>query len=385
MQDGAPRMLVDQLFCVVGGLDIARSIDQRKAAEVLKEEFDKALDAFRYKRLINVPTEITKATEILMRSNTQAYREALIGCALARIVDDRVDIHMPHTRLGENAFSGRSLDENVVNPFLQRQEIPCSRGPYLSALRRGVVLQMPVPEGQRDRQGFESLVAFVDSLRKADEEKARQYLRYLLYGFLKLREESRIELMRVAQLDLEQYRRLLHLLLGTPSGGRIPMMIVVSIFQAVQQYFELDWGIEWQEINAADIAQNAGGDVTIKRDGEIVLAVEVTERLIGEERVRATFRTKISPLAIDEYLFLFTFTFPSDEARQLAKQYFAQGHHVAFLAIEDWSVNILSLIGPEGRTIFNARMLEMLARNDVPRDIKVAWNQHLEMVVTGRS
>jgi len=360
-------------------------VDYERARAILDEEFEVALGAFRHRLngIPEVPQEIARATDRLMQSSTQAYREALIGCALARLVDPEIDIQKPTTTLGEDSFSGRGVDERVVNPFLQRHEIPSSRGPYLSALRRGVELKLPVPQGQRDVDGFEALVKLVEALKEANETTARTYLRHLLCGFLRLREDAQISLVRVQHLDLNQYRQLLNRLLATPSGGRIPMIVAIATFQAIQAYFELDWEIEWQDINAPDIARNTGGDLTVTRDGEIILSVEVTERTIDAERVRATFRTKISPLAINDYIFFFTAAKPDEGAMRLARQYFAQGHHIAFLALEDWSINILGTLGPEGRRHFSRSVLEILDRNDVPREVKVAWNQILEAVVIG--
>jgi len=130
------------------------------------------------------------------------------------------------------------------------------------------------------------------------------------------------------------------------------------------------------------VPSQARGDITIRRNGDVLLAIEVTERPIDETRVRATFRAKISPYSIDDYLFFFTATPPNDDARQAAKQYFAQGHHIGFLSVEEWAVNILGTIGPEGRAHFNDVILGLLSRNDVPKELKVAWNRHLEAVVT---
>ena len=48
------------------------------------------------------------------------------------------------------------------------------------------------------------------------------------------------------------------------------------------------------KINAPDAPSRAEGDITIKRNGGVILAIEVTERRIDETRVRNIFRAKIS-------------------------------------------------------------------------------------------
>jgi hypothetical protein len=361
---------------------LALQVNREAAKRVLDSGFAEALKDFRRQQPPEVPDHVEKAFKRLFTSATQAYREALLGCIVARIVDDNIDIRYPHTELADNAFSGRSLDEQVINPFLKKHEIPCSNGPYLSSLRRGVALALPVPKGQRDQEGFKQMALLVDELRKSDKETAILFLRYMLYMFLLLREESKIEIVRVERLSIEQYKKLLNELLATPSGGRFPVFVVVAVLKAIKEYFGLDWEIEWQKINAPDAPSRAEGDITIKRNGGVILAIEVTERRIDETRVRNIFRAKISTYSINDYIFFFTGVPPENGAKRLAKQYFAQGHHVGFLSVEEWAINILGTIGPEGRKHFDDAMIELLSEKDVPNDIKVTWNRYLEDAIT---
>jgi hypothetical protein len=77
------------------------------------------------------------ATEQLFASETQAYREALVGCAVARILNPQIDIRYPATESGGDSFSGRSLADNAITPFLAANRIPVSKSPYLGPLRGG--------------------------------------------------------------------------------------------------------------------------------------------------------------------------------------------------------------------------------------------------------
>ena len=60
-------------------------------------------------------------------SKTQSYREVLLGCALIHRIDSRLNLRTPYAKQGANAFSGRTFDEQVVNPFLQENLFPCSK------------------------------------------------------------------------------------------------------------------------------------------------------------------------------------------------------------------------------------------------------------------
>ena len=71
-----------------------------------------------------VPPHVVSACQIIFESSTQAFREVLLGCAIARIQDQTINIRQPYVKQGRNAFNGRTLDEKVVNPFLHDKRIP---------------------------------------------------------------------------------------------------------------------------------------------------------------------------------------------------------------------------------------------------------------------
>jgi hypothetical protein len=137
------------------------------------------------------------------------------------------------------------------------------------------------------------------------------------------------------------------------------------------------WTIERQEINAADGATGAPGDITIYKDGAIFKAIEVTERPIDGSRVDSTFSTKITLNNAAEYLFVYTNDLPRENALERAKAYFAQGYNINFASITDLTIHIL-LSGDEAfRTAYNERMFELFNAQDVQATIKVAWNDAL--------
>jgi hypothetical protein len=360
---------------------MGRALDRELARQTLEEEYQFAEGAFRDNGKLIVPKKIADATARLFISKTQAYREALIGIALARILDPEIDLRLPYMKQGDNAFHGRDLDEKVVNPFLRDHAIPCSTGPYLSSIRRNVSF-VPETLGQKDRQAYLMLLEFISELQKADEKTARQYLRYLLFAFIRLREASDIALADIRKLSLEQYDKLIAGLLTIPSGGWLPMLLAVATFKTISECFGIDWRVDWKGINVADRAKGEGGDINVFRNDALMFSVEVTEREISRARVVATFKTKISPAGIDDYIFFYTATPPTPEARDAARQYFAQGHDVNLIPVKDWIITVLSTIGPRCRRIFTERFMELLATKGVPAALKVAWNDQLDGLLT---
>jgi hypothetical protein len=351
-------------------------IDYEAAREILATEYEAAEELFREGREVPLPDAVRQAIALVFRSHTQAYREALVGCALARIQDQNINIRLPYVNQAPNAFNGRTLDERVVNPFLHEHQIPSSRGPYLSALRRGFRFEEGWP-GQRDRVGLGATLGFIAALEEADAEQSRTFLRGLMRAFVALRDEADIALNDVHRLSVEQYGALIDGLLGVRSGGLIPVLFAVATFQTISDCFELNWRIEWQGINVADRAHGEAGDITIYRNDVRLFSVEVTEREIDRARVVATFQAKIARGGLNDYLFIFGNVEPANEARDAARQYFAQGHEINFVQIKDWILTTITTIGPRCRRIFTERFRELLGARTVPAALKVAWNNVL--------
>jgi SacI restriction endonuclease len=230
--------------------------------------------------MVTPPGAVAIATDRLMSSRTQAYREVLIGCALARLLDPEINIRRPYANQGDAAYNGRTLDEQVINPFLHDHEIPSSRGPFLSVFRLSVSFNAETRDGVRDKAGFDALLICIEHLRAADAATARGYLLFLLVAFVTLRNAANITLLHVQRLSLDQYESLISELLQVSSGGRMPVLLAVAMFQTIVECFALNWSVEWQGINVADRASDVGGDITVKQNDEILLSVEVTERPI---------------------------------------------------------------------------------------------------------
>ena len=160
------------------------SIDYDKAAGLLSSLFVEAEASFRNKQPPMITSHIEVATERLVTSDTQSFREVLLGCCLARLLDASINIRHPYVNQGEDAFNGRTLDERVINPFLQDRMVPCSKGPYLASFRRSVKFVPETASGLRDKDGYKALLGFLDELEQAKKAEVKTLTIYLLYNFL---------------------------------------------------------------------------------------------------------------------------------------------------------------------------------------------------------
>jgi hypothetical protein len=361
---------------------VAHQIKPKDATALLSEVFPLAEDDDRDGIAPNQPNAVVAATERLFSSKTQAYRQALVGCVIARILDQAIDIRLPATEDGDDSFSGRSVDEGAVIPFLRDRAVPIAMAsPYLSSLRGGAkFIKGGEPRIQRDKDGFDALVEVVDYLRGLDAGAAKTYLRYLLGCFVRLRESGNITLKKIAKPNLEQLSGLVYGLLTVRSGGRIPALLATGLFQTISECHGLGWDVDFQGINVADKASGAVGDITISKDGAVVLGVEVTERPISQARVALTFNEKVSPSGLADYLFIWTVK-PEDDAIAAARSYTGVGHEMNFVPLAAWLIHNLATVGPRCRALFQAKMIDLLGAQGVPAEVRVAWNHKMDEAI----
>ncbi len=352
-----------------------------QAAQLLDVLFAEAERAFHEKKRVGVTTSIEAAGKTLFASATQSYREVLVGCCLARLLDTTINVCHPYVNQGDDAFNGRTLDERVVNPFLQERMIPCSRGPYLASFRRNVKFAPDTGKGLRDKAGYAALLTLLEALSRADAAQARNLTVFVLYGLCELRDASRIELFQISRLSLDQYDRLVEALLQVKSGGLMPVLLTVAMLRAIKHCFGLPWEVEFQGINVSDKASGVGGDITIRQEGDIVLAIEVTERTVDKSRVVSTFNTKVVRAGIQDYLFVYSMAAPTAEARDAARTYFSQGHEINFVQVGAWITNNLATIGARCRANFTRELLALLGDRETPVTVKIAWNDAVRKLV----
>jgi hypothetical protein len=233
------------------------------------------------------------------------------------------------------------------------------------------------PRIQRDKVGFDALVAVVDYLRALPPNEVKSYLRYLLVRFIELRESGSIALKRIAKPNLEQLARLIEGMLTVKSGGRIPAILATALFQTISECHALGWEVEFQGINVADKSSGAVGDITIRKSGAIILGVEVTERPIDQARVTLTFNQKVSPNALADYLFITT-TKPEKEAIDAARSYTGVGHEMNFVPLAPWVIHNLATVGPVCRATFQAKVIDLINAQATSADLRVAWNNKMD-------
>ena len=216
---------------------------------LLEKLYAEAQDDFLSARAqLSLGEELRAATANVFQSKTQSYREVLLGCSIARCLDRKLDVRKPYIDLGSAAFSGRTLDERVINPFLPRQANPSFQGSLSRRFRRQVQFGRLCSRGKmRDMTGYDALMICMSYLEQLKSKKDLDgFVRHLLAKFIELREAANIPLRRIQRLSLDQYDRLLTRLLATASGGRFPVLFTVGVSQMLKRHFHLEWDIQFQ-------------------------------------------------------------------------------------------------------------------------------------------
>lgn len=358
-----------------------RKVDVSNARKLLEDSLSQAEEDQRNDAIVGLPEKVVSATNQIFASKTQAFREGLVGCAVAHILDPKIDIRYPATKYGDNSFSGRAVSETIIAPFLRAKRIPISVSPYLSALRGGAQFVKDKPPRElRDKAGWEALVDLVDYLKDLDEPSSRKYLTYLLRRFIRLRESTNILLKKTDRPNLELLSILTEELLKVKSGGRLPVVLAVAMFRTLSECHKLGWEVAFQGINVADKASGAVGDITITKAGSILLGVEVTERPVDSGRVELVFDDKVSPKGLTDYLFITTHK-PEPDAITKARGYTAVGHEMNFVDLHPWLIHNLSTVGPACRAIFQSHVIKQLEEEGIPADLKVAWNDKMSVAI----
>lgn len=339
--------------------------DYQQAAKQLEQMFKSAEELYLQQCIPDVNPSLIPIADDLFKSPTKSYREALLGCGLAKLLNPAINIRHPYMNHGDDAFNGRTMDEKVINPFLRARHIPASKGPYLATFRRSVKFVAETAQGLRDKKGYQAFLSYLDAFEKASSEEVKNLLLYLLYRFVQLREEHNIQLMRVDRLSLDQLDTVIDILLQTRSGGYIPVLLTVAMLETLNQRFGLAWNIEWQGINVSDRAANVAGDITVRQNEQTIFVLEVTERPLEVQRLRDVFETKMSTHNIRDYLFVVTVSSMDEQVQKEVVKYFRQNYDINILELQPWIRHLLSITGATGRQIFANKLIELIDKDTI--------------------
>lgn len=288
--------------------------------------------------LVNDSVVVDRLEFVCRNIQNRAGVRLLLSCLTAKVSDPSVDIRKPYTEIGhDDAYSGRTIDETHVSPFINRHNLPCnSTTAFLTpALRdRNVVLTLDIDLVGRPPELYKAvlqLLAGVHTGNVSETDMLAETVRWLLI----IRDE-RSERMRTLLSALRSTRGMLPLPsegivaliqqhFSSPRSSRLPVLVVAAAYKVATDHLK-ERIFPLESHTAADEQTGALGDVQIALmdDDEVITAYEMKMRRVSVEDIeRALAKINDNDVKPDNYIFITTDTI-DDKVRQYAESIYEQ-------------------------------------------------------------
>ncbi|HJU56117.1 MAG TPA: hypothetical protein VJ715_16150, partial [Pyrinomonadaceae bacterium] len=256
----------------------------------------------------------------------------LMACLVAKLSDPTLDIRKPYTEIGgAGIYSGRSYDEDYVEPFVFKHKLPVN--PTTSFLTPAfrtnkTTIEPGVAIVGRPKKLYIIVITLITALYEG-KLKGNEVLAEIIRWLLIIREErkQRIETLFASlgttahdsALPAESIVTLIKQHMALPRSARLPVLIIAAAYQAAQEHLGERY-LPLQGHTAADKQTGALGDVEIvlKDDGDVITVYEMKAKRvtlgdieIGVRKIASTSKP------IDNYIFITTETI-EDEVKEYA-------------------------------------------------------------------
>jgi len=257
----------------------------------------------------------------------------LMACLLGKLDEPKVDIRKPYTEItGKGTYSGRSYDEQFVEPFVIKYKLPTnSTTAFLTPAFRNIdrTLTTDLVLVGRPRQVYEYVLELLDLVQRGRLDASdvlKEIIRFLVA--IKIENDTRMkQLLRELKhtddtlpLSSEQIVALLQQHLSSKNSSRLPVLMVAAAYLAVKDRIG-ETALPLQSHTAADSQTGSIGDVevTLVNDDEIITCYEMKDKRVTVVDIENALK-KISKLKyrVDNYIFITT-DIIEDEVHQYAK------------------------------------------------------------------
>lgn len=251
----------------------------------------------------------------------------LMACLLAKIHRPQLDVRKPYTEIGdEDAFSGRTYDEQYLTSFITRHELPCNpTTAFLTpALRnRNATLTVDLNLVGRPPQLYQAVLQLLADVYE-DRLSAEIMLTEVIRCLVIIRNEQRQRMQTLlaqlktvknaTPLSSEGIVTLIQQHLSSPRSSRLPVLVVAAAYTAVQEHLG-ERVLPLESHNAADKQTGALGDleITLVDDDNVITSYEMKAKRVTKEDINhALLKISQSNKQIDNYLFITTDIIDSD-------------------------------------------------------------------------
>lgn len=285
--------------------------------KTLEELYDKV--SKRLSKSLTKDKAIAQKIESICRCNkNKAPIRFLMSGLLSKIKDPTICLYKPYSAFGEHSYTGRSNDEDVVQPFIHKYSLPCnSTTAYLTPAFR--TIEKPLTKDFfnkcRPKEVYYDMMDVLDYVEQNPNE-AYNVLAEIIRFLIIIKNENRQRIDQLLQevkndgteLSSEEITTLLIQHLNCNGSSRLPVLIIAAAYQAVQDLTKEQCKPLYAH-NAADSQTGALGDIEIMIEGEdlTVTCYEMKKKKVTADDIAVCKSKIISAKAkIDNYIIITT-------------------------------------------------------------------------------
>ncbi|MFO7899168.1 MAG: hypothetical protein R6V58_08920 [Planctomycetota bacterium] len=124
-------------------------VDYDKARQRLETEFGYVERTALQGDRVSIGDALEPHFDRIFESRTQAYREVLLGCVLARLQDSSIDVHKPYSILLAAEITERTVDKNRVTTTFQAKISKHAIQDYLFFVKDVAIDQKAVEQARK--------------------------------------------------------------------------------------------------------------------------------------------------------------------------------------------------------------------------------------------
>lgn len=325
------------------------------------------------------------AIDALVNADEVGMRFCLPTQLLGKLTDNGLDALVLQLRATPPGnWNARTFAEKVIVPWNRANQrvLGASGDPYVSNPLRRPRLDFQ-PDQLDDPERWEMICNVLRPVQEqSDPEYTRAILLQVLYAVRDRLRDLAFTYIVPDRLSLKQAETLVERFLRDKSGGDRGLAVAAALFETIREKFGIYKQVRRGVTNATDAATDAAGDLEcIGLDGNVLLAVEVKERRIGDHDLHIAI-AKAREFEVRELLFCVEGILNTHRGQTEAtiQNAWASGTNVYQTNFIDLTHNLLPLTGADGIKTFIIHVGKQLdAFNTQPRHRK-AWKALLDLL-----
>lgn len=297
-----------------------------------------------YKVFVSDTNIYEKIFSVCKCERNKAPIRYLLSAMLAKVSNPAIDTRQPYPKLGKKSFAGRTIDEHYVQHFLHQHPLPCNETTaFLTPAFRTIetAIKKSTFEKCRPVYVYNDMMDILDYVEK-HPKSAPKVLRQMLAALIMIQKENDAKMTKLVGslsndkeriLSSEEITSLLQQHLNCKGSSRLPVLMVVAAYQAVQ-HLTKETNKSLFAHNAADSQTGTVGDIeiTLQGDDNTVTCYEMKKKRVATDDIHVCVE-KIMKLQQmpDNYIFITTDSI-DDDVKKLASSFYGKlGVEIAVL------------------------------------------------------